>query len=86
MYLGKCLEENNFDAIREDLNKRPIEKRMGEEVQGRHGDTAIGRMGEDEILELLDKYGIRIAPSPPENEVIRDRHHARSPLNSFHIT
>ncbi|MDP3431368.1 MAG: NAD-dependent epimerase/dehydratase family protein, partial [Bacteroidota bacterium] len=25
MHLGKCLEENNWDAIREDLNKRPIE-------------------------------------------------------------
>ncbi|HSN50432.1 MAG TPA: NAD-dependent epimerase/dehydratase family protein, partial [Bacteroidales bacterium] len=56
MYLGKCLEENNMDAIREDLNKRPIE--------GRNGDDAQDRVGEDEILKILDKYGIRISPSP----------------------
>lgn len=56
MYLGKCLEENNMDAIREDLNKRSVEKVSGEEAKG--------RMGDDEILKILDKYGIHIAPSP----------------------
>jgi GDP-L-fucose synthase len=25
IYLGRCLEENNWDAIRNDLNKRPVE-------------------------------------------------------------
>src|SRR5674476_1058163 len=48
MHLGKCLEENNWDAIREDLNKRPIE--------GISGDGAMGRKGDDEILKILDKY------------------------------
>src|SRR5674476_959053 len=48
MHLGKCLEENNLDAIREDLNKRPIE--------GISGDGAMGRKGDDEILKILDKY------------------------------
>lgn len=50
LYLGKCLEENNWDAIREDLNKRPIE--------------GINEDGEKTILNILEKYGIRIAHSP----------------------
>jgi len=56
MYLGKCLEENNMDAIRRDLKKRPIEEVSGEKEKGRAGD--------DEILKILDKYGIRVAQSP----------------------
>jgi len=74
MYLGKCLEENNMDAIREDLNKRPIEVakgREGEREKGRKGDEAQGRSGEEakmrkdeEILEILNKYGIRDAQAP----------------------
>jgi GDP-L-fucose synthase len=47
MHLGKCLEENNWDAILEDLNKRPIE-----EISGSHSP--------DEIIAILSKYGIRI--------------------------
>lgn len=46
IHLGKCLEENNWDAIRTDLNKRPIEKING---------AAAG----DEILNILLKYGIK---------------------------
>ncbi len=69
MYLGKCLEENNFDAIREDLNKRPIE-----EANGRLGDPANGRMGEDEILKILDKYGITLSPSPSHPLTISPSH------------
>ena len=45
IHLGKCLEENNWNAIREDLNKRPIE--------GIDGNTT-----EKEILKALLKYGI----------------------------
>lgn len=56
MHLGKCLEENNWNAIREDLNKRPIEEISGD------GET--GKVGEVEILNILEKYGIRIAKSP----------------------
>jgi len=63
MYLGKCLEENNMDAIRKDLNKRPIEGVGGEGEIGRKGEN--GRMGEEDILKILDKYGIRVSPSPP---------------------
>lgn len=52
MHLGKCLEENNWDAIREDLNKRPIEG-----ISGNHANN--------EILTILAKYGIRT--NPPES-------------------
>jgi GDP-L-fucose synthase len=55
IHLGKCLEDGNWKAIREDLNKRPIEG-VGEEKERRRED-------ENEILHVLKKYGISIAPS-----------------------
>lgn len=45
IHLGKCLEKDNWNAIKEDLNKRPIE--------GISGNNA-----KKEILEILSKYGI----------------------------
>ena len=45
IHLGKCFEENNFDAIRKDLNKRPVE-------------GTDGTAGQAQILEILSKYGI----------------------------
>lgn len=51
-HLGKCLEENNWQSIKEDLNKRPIEGVNGEST-------------EEEILEKLSKYGIRSNPRNP---------------------
>lgn len=53
IYLGKCLEENNWDSLRSDLNKRPIEG-----IDGGHKEAVI--------LETLSKYGIYhpIAHSP----------------------
>lgn len=45
IHLGKCLEENNWDAIRTDLNKRPIE-------------GVSGTSNEENILYILNKYGI----------------------------
>lgn len=45
IHLGKCLEDNNWDAIQKDLNKRPIE--------GINGDSS-----HVEILKILKKYGI----------------------------
>jgi GDP-L-fucose synthase len=47
IHLGKCLEENNLDAVREDLNRNPIEK-------------INGISGEKDIIDVLDKYGVRI--------------------------
>lgn len=58
IHLGKCLENNDWDAIRTDLNKRPIEGTTGHATQ-------------EEILNKLDKYGIRLtinpSPSPKVN-------------------
>jgi GDP-L-fucose synthase len=46
IYLGKCLEENNWEAIRNDLNKRPVE-------------GINGTFTNNEILQILANYGIR---------------------------
>lgn len=51
IHLGKCLEENNWDSIRKDLNKRPIE-------------GITGTTSETEILDILNKYGIRVIRDP----------------------
>ena len=51
IHLGKCLEENDWEAIRTDLNQRPIE-------------NIDGNATEQEITSTLEKYGIRtIVPS-----------------------
>lgn len=47
IFLGKALEENNWQAILNDLNKRPIEG-----IDGSNERT--------EILEILEKYGIHL--------------------------
>ena len=72
MYLGKCLEAGNMDAIREDLNKRPIEgvrgerERLSDRATKRQGEDENRRIGESEngIIEILAKYGITLSPSP----------------------
>jgi len=45
MYLGKCLEDNNWDALKADFNKMPIE-------------GVDGNAGKDAMLDKLAKYGI----------------------------
>lgn len=45
IYLGKCLENNDWDKIRTDLNKRPIE-------------NVDGNADEFLISEILAKYGV----------------------------
>lgn len=49
IHLGKCLEENNWEAVRKDLNKRPIE-------------GISGKNTEVEILNILSKYGLSTSP------------------------
>ena len=49
IYLGKCIEENNWDALFNDLNKRPIE-------------GISGRNNKNEIIGILSKYGISESP------------------------
>jgi len=45
MYLGKCLIEKNWENLRSDLNKRPIE-------------GVNGSFSDDDIMKVLNKYGI----------------------------
>jgi GDP-L-fucose synthase len=52
IYIGKCLEEKNWTALRTDLTKRPIE-------------GIDGTASENQIIEKLSKYGI-IPPSDKE--------------------
>jgi GDP-L-fucose synthase len=46
IHLGKCLMNNNWQSLRKDLDKRPIEG-----ISGQSSDT--------DILKILGKYGIR---------------------------
>lgn len=45
IYLAKCLNENNWEAVRKDLNLRPVEGVCGQKTN-------------EEILNILDKFGI----------------------------
>ena len=47
IHLGKALENNDWETIRNDLNKLPIE-------------DIDGKASNEEILNILSKYGIRI--------------------------
>lgn len=45
IYLAKCLNENNWEAVRKDLNLRPVEGVCGQNTN-------------EGILNILDKFGI----------------------------
>ncbi|HPR74433.1 MAG TPA: GDP-L-fucose synthase [Bacteroidales bacterium] len=45
IHLGKCLEDNNWEAIRKDINRNPVE-------------TVDGEAEEHAILDILEKYGV----------------------------
>ena len=49
MHLGKCLENNNWDALRKDLKERPI------------GDVNENS-SEEAIIEMLSSFGIKYSP------------------------
>jgi GDP-L-fucose synthase len=70
MYLGKCLEENNWDAIREDLNKRPIEGVSGINLN-------------EEISSILSKYGISISSSGSDQLASVEIWGTGSPMREF---
>jgi GDP-L-fucose synthase len=53
IYLGKCMEENNWKAIRKDLDKRPVE-------------GFDGSADKAQILGILSKYGINYLNNNPE--------------------
>ena len=52
MHLGKALENDDWDNLRKDLDKLPIE-------------GIDGNGSETEILEVLSKYGITTTQNPP---------------------
>lgn len=54
MHLGKALEENDWEAIRDDLNRRPVE-------------GMDGSQDKKEILEILQTYGIKYEDNFEEN-------------------
>jgi GDP-L-fucose synthase len=45
-HLGKCLEDGNFEAIRKDLDRYPVEK-------------INGSFDQESIVRILSKYGVR---------------------------
>jgi len=47
MHLAKCLENNDLESIRRDLNKRPIE-------------NINGKASDEEIIYILNKYSISL--------------------------
>ncbi|MCK4677566.1 MAG: GDP-L-fucose synthase [Bacteroidales bacterium] len=49
MHLGKCLENNDVDAVRKDLTKRPVE-------------GVDGNANTERIVDVLEKFGIRKLP------------------------
>lgn len=77
MYLGKCLEDNNLDAIRDDLNKRPIEGVSGK------GEMEKRRDGDKEIIDILEKYGIRVNSSKSTQSVSVEIWGTGTPLREF---
>jgi len=70
IYLGKCLGENNWNAIREDLNKRPIEE-------------ISGGADESQIEDKLGKYGIRRNPSKSAKTVEVEIWGTGAPMREF---
>ncbi len=58
MHLGKCLEESDWAAIRNDLNKNPVE--------GISGDNS-----NQEIIEVLKKYGLESNPNGNEKTEVQ---------------
>lgn len=70
MHLGKCLEANNWEAIRSDLNRLPIEEISGNNTN-------------EEILLVLSKYGIRVNPSESGSSASVEIWGTGSPMREF---
>ena len=70
IHLGKCLEENNWDGLRADLNKRPIE-------------GITGNSSQEKVLQILDKYGIRVIRNNPCNPCTVEIWGSGKPMREF---
>jgi GDP-L-fucose synthase len=60
MHLGKCLESNDWEALRSDLKKRPVE-------------SVNESSSETQILQILSKYGLNLVKSTQHPET-RTKH------------
>lgn len=70
IYLGKALEENNWERIKNDLNTKPI--------------TGInGRSGKEAILQVLSNKGIKIMKDGINNKVSIEIWGSGKPLREF---
>ncbi|MFO7622207.1 MAG: GDP-L-fucose synthase [Bacteroidales bacterium] len=72
-HLGRCLEDGNWSAIRKDLDRHPVE-------------NVSGRGSEDEIIDVLGRYGIRLSgsePGSPAGKVTVTVWGTGSPLREF---
>jgi GDP-L-fucose synthase len=71
-HLGKCLEDENFQAIRKDLNRYPIK-------------NVNGGSDEKSILAILDKFGVMLAGSgqPVKKQVAVSIWGSGAPLREF---
>ncbi len=58
VHLGKCLEQGNWDALRKDLDHLPVE-------------GVDGSASEQDILQMLSKYGVRIDDKQPTKEKVQ---------------
>ncbi|MGM0377760.1 MAG: NAD-dependent epimerase/dehydratase family protein, partial [Bacteroidota bacterium] len=68
IHLGKCLEQNDWEAIRSDLDKRPIE-------------GINGSASKQEIQDILSKYGI--LPPLGESKGVVEIWGTGTPLREF---
>ena len=72
MHLGKCLMNQDWEAIRSDFAKRPsgiAEKVKNDGTIGRVSDRTIERLDESEIVNILSGFGIHIQSNstPPSS-------------------
>ncbi len=61
IHLGKCLENNDWNAIADDLNKNPIE--------GIDGDNLADKGGRKKVLDIIARYGIATANQYPVSSI-----------------
>ena len=73
IHLARCLEINDWKAIRHDLDKRPIE-------------GITGSASEEEIIGMLDKYGIELNAEMQECRNAGMKNSAESQSNHFTIS